>query len=96
MKFSSDYQPEGKGRPKGSKNKVTEDIRGQFETLVQNNINQLDDDLKSMKPRERVKAIIELSRFVLPTLKSTSVEKSRDNFQTIKIVREIISPKKNQ
>ena len=90
MKFSSDNQPQNNGRPKGSKNKITEDIREKFEMLVNNNLEQLDDDLKSMKPRDRVRAIIELSRFVLPTLKSTSIEETNSNFKPVQITGMVI------
>lgn len=59
-----------KGRPKGSKNKATSRIREFYSQLIEDNQAQLKTDLQKLKPFERVRAIIELSKYVLPTLKS--------------------------
>ena len=67
------------GRPRGSKNKATTEIRDKFQELIQNNYEQLEKDLKSLRASERVKAIIELAKFVLPTLKATEVDLSTSN-----------------
>jgi len=51
-----------------------------------NNFEQLEEDLKSLKASERVKAIIDLSKFVLPTLKATEMSLSNETkFQAIEI-----------
>lgn len=59
-----------KGRPKGSKNKNTAQIREFYSNLITDNQEQFKTDLQALKPFERVKCIIELSRYVLPSLKS--------------------------
>ena len=54
--------------------------------LIENNFEQLEKDLKGLRASERVKAIIDLAKFVLPTLKATEVEVSTsNNFQPITI-----------
>ena len=74
------------GRPKGSKNKNTTAIRERFQELIEDNYEQLEKDLKSLKANDRVKAIIELAKFILPTLKATEVDLSTsNNFQPITI-----------
>jgi len=50
------------GRPEGVKNKSTQQI-------VENNIENIQESLDSMKPREKVKYIIDLIKLVLPTLR---------------------------
>lgn len=62
------------GRPAGSKNKNSETVRKKFLELVQNNINQIEQDLEGLAALERIQVIIQLSKFVLPTLKSTNVQ----------------------
>ena len=52
------------GRPKGSKNKNTTAIRERFQELIEDNYEQLEKDLKSLKANDRVKAIIELAKFI--------------------------------
>ena len=74
------------GRPKGSKNKNTAAIRERFQELIEDNYEQLEKDLRGMRASERVKAIIDLAKFVLPTLKATEVDLSTsNNFQPITI-----------
>ncbi|SFZ90349.1 hypothetical protein SAMN05428642_101884 [Flaviramulus basaltis] len=62
------------GRKKGTANKNTLEIRRKFQTLVENNLEVLQADLDKLKPVERVKIIIELGKFVLPTLKAIEVQ----------------------
>jgi len=70
----------------GSKG-VTTEIRNKYLQLIENNIEQLEQDLQTLKASERVKAIIELSKFILPTLKATEMSLSNETkFQAIEIV----------
>jgi len=64
----------GPGRKPGSLNKNTISIKSNFQKLVEDNIEQLDADLKALSPRDRIKAIIELSKFIIPTLKQIDAE----------------------
>ena len=74
------------GRPVGSKNNATTEIRNKYLQLIENNFKQLEDDLQTLKASERVKAIIELSKFILPTLKATEMSLSNEtNFHAIEI-----------
>ncbi|MCF7569480.1 hypothetical protein L3X37_14090 [Sabulilitoribacter arenilitoris] len=80
------------GRPKGAVNKTTKEIREHFQNLVSNNLEQLNEDLKSLEPLQRLKMIIELSKFVVPTLRATELTTDTENgFNpiTVTIVREI-------
>jgi hypothetical protein len=61
------------GRTKGAVNKTTSEIREHYQNLISNNLKQLNDDLKSLEPLQRLKIIIELSKFVVPTLKATEL-----------------------
>jgi hypothetical protein len=75
------------GRPPGTPNKTTTEIREHFQTLISNNLDLLDNDLKDLKPIERLKMIIELSKFVIPVLKATDLaltgQKMGENFKPI-------------
>lgn len=61
------------GRQKGSINKDLIPIRDAFKSLIENNLSKLQKDLDSLKPAERIKAITELSKFCVPTLKAVDV-----------------------
>jgi hypothetical protein len=58
------------GRKKGTPNKTTAQTRELFQSIVDDNIEQIKADLLELKPVERVKAIIELAKFCVPTLKA--------------------------
>jgi hypothetical protein len=64
----------GRGRKQGSINKTTLSIRENYQKLIENNIDLLDADLKALSPRDRIKALIELSKFIIPTLKQVDAE----------------------
>ena len=67
------------GRTAGAVNKTTAEIRERFQNLVSDNLEQLNDDLKSLEPIQRLKIIIELSKFVVPTLKATELTATAEN-----------------
>lgn len=67
------------GRPKGAKNKSTEQIRKSFSKLLSNNLEQLETDLQSLEPKERIKYLLDIAKFVVPTLKSTEIEQVGEN-----------------
>lgn len=88
MKFTENNKL-GNGRPKGSTNVATKEIRERFNLLVENNIEKLQEDITSLEPFQRIKVIIELSKFILPTLKSIDIaattEAENDKFRPIVI-----------
>jgi hypothetical protein len=62
------------GRPPGKANKVTTEIRELFTKLLKANIEGMQADLEALEPKERLRSIIDLSKFVIPTLKSIEIE----------------------
>jgi len=75
------------GRPKGAKNKVTNDIKLKFETLLTDNLENIQSDLDKLTPRWRVHYILELSKYVIPTLKAQEIDlhTDNDNFKVLTI-----------
>ena len=59
----------GRGRKLGSVNKATISIKDNFQNLIENNLALLDADLKSLSSKDRLRTIIDLAKFVVPTLK---------------------------
>lgn len=66
------------GRTKGTPNKTTEEIRESFQELIAGHLEKLEEDLNGMEPEKRVKFIIELAKFVIPTLRATDLTSSGD------------------
>jgi len=71
------------GRPKGSKNIATAEVREKFKELVEANLSQFQSDLDSLEPAERLKIIMAMAKFVLPTLKSIDLNPNKDEVITI-------------
>jgi hypothetical protein len=67
------------GRIKGTPNRNTAQIREQFQKLVNDNLDLLNDDIKELDPKERIKAIVDLAKFVIPTLKATELSATAEN-----------------
>ncbi len=83
------------GRTKGALNKTTTEIREHYQNLISDNLEQLKSDLKELEPLARLKIIIELSKFVVPTLKAQDLNIKEDgNFDYSKLstsaLREIV------
>jgi uncharacterized protein with WD repeat len=68
-----------KGRPKGAINKTTSELREIFSLLLENNFDKLQTDIDLLEPKDRIKVILELAKFVVPTLKMTELSKGNEN-----------------
>ena len=58
------------GRTKGTPNRTTTEIRQNFQLLIENNLTTLENDIKELEPKDRIKAILDLSKFVLLSIKA--------------------------
>lgn len=96
------------GRAKGTPNKATAELRERFSSLLESNFDTIQSDLNKLEPKDRIKTILEISKFVIPTLKAVdnSIEfnnedlkfdfdiKSIVQFDKPKIIVEIVPPTK--
>ena len=58
------------------KDEKTDVIREQLQSILTDNLEQLTKDLQELEPKDRIKCLLEISRFVLPTLKSIESKES--------------------
>src|SRR3972149_5572625 len=58
------------GRSKGTPNKNTVELREKFTLLLENNFD---------KPKDRVKTLLDVAKFVVPTLKAIEVKNDENN-----------------
>lgn len=73
------------GRPKGSLNVATSETREKFTLLLENNLDRIQSDIDLLEPKDRIKTILELAKFVIPVLRSTELigETENNSFQPI-------------
>lgn len=61
------------GRPKGTPNKVTTDLRQWITNFLEDNRKQIQKDWKALEPKERITLFEKLLKYSLPTLQATSL-----------------------
>jgi hypothetical protein len=67
------------GRKKNTPNRNSNEIRQQFQQLIDNNLEQLNEDFKALEPKDRINAVINLAKFCLPTLKATELSTTTED-----------------
>jgi hypothetical protein len=72
---------------KGVPNRTTQQVRKAFQLLIDDNLEQMQSDLDALTPRDRLRFIIDLSKFILPQLQAVSVDdlRDKDEFRVITI-----------
>ena len=71
------------GRPKGSVNKSSNEIRETFQLLLENNLEKLQEDLNELEPKDRIKLLLSLSNYILPKLRSIDLQSDIEETITI-------------
>jgi hypothetical protein len=71
------------GRAKGTPNKATAELRERFTSLLESNFETIQNDLNSLEPKDRIKTLLEISKFVIPTLKAVdnSIQLSNEDLK---------------
>ena len=59
------------GRKAGVPNRSSAQIRDSFQQLLEENLEQLREDIRSLEPKERVQLLLSLANYILPKLRST-------------------------
>lgn len=62
------------GRPKGTPNKITQDVRQWLSTVIDKNRRQMERDLKALEPKERLQMLEKLMQYVIPKQQAVSAE----------------------
>jgi hypothetical protein len=71
------------GRPIGSKNLASSQIRDTFQLLLSNNLEKIQEDLNELEAKDRIKLLLDLASFIIPKMKS--VDLKEDKTETILI-----------
>lgn len=66
------------GRPKGAKNKQTDTIRQYFLDFIECNSVDLQDAYNDLESKDKIKFISEMTRFLLPSVKSVELNSTLD------------------
>lgn len=62
------------GRPKGTPNKITADLRLKINAIVEKQIDNIEADLMALEPKERLQIVEKLISYCVPKLQAQSIE----------------------
>ena len=62
-----------KGRPQGSPNKITANLRQKIQDILENNWHTVEKDIKKLEPKDRLFFIEKLLKYAVPTLQATQL-----------------------
>ena len=75
------------GRPKGSKNRSTSEIKTAIQKLLDTNVSQMEVDLQKLSPKERISVLLKMAEFVLPKVQAVPHEGAEtDNEIIVRII----------
>lgn len=74
MAFTKGVSGNPSGRPKGSNNKVSENLRIKINDFLNTQFDPIIKDLDSLAPKDRIKFYCDLLQYSLPKMQSTSYE----------------------
>lgn len=62
------------GRPAGTPNKINGDLRLKIQSILNDNIDRVQDDLNSLDAKDRLQVLEKLLSYVLPKLQAQSID----------------------
>lgn len=74
MAFKKGQSGNPSGKPKGTKNKTSELLRGKISQFIEMEFKAIQKDFKKLSPKDRAKLFIDLVPFVVPKLQSVSMD----------------------
>lgn len=87
------YTNNPNGRPKGTPNKVTSDLRQWITAFIDDNREQIKSDWLQLEPKDRIQLFEKLLKYALPTLQATDLNMGFERLpdeQLNKIVNQLL------
>lgn len=83
MAFKKGQSGNPKGRPRGAKNRATNELREWVERFINDNLDTIANDIKELEPNERVKFFLALLNYTLPKQQSVKAEINDEREQIV-------------
>ena len=83
MAFKKGQSGNPKGRPRGAKNRATNELREWVERFINDNLDTIANDIKELEPNERVKFFLALLNYTLPKQQSVKADITDEREQIV-------------
>jgi hypothetical protein len=81
----------GKGSSrKGKPNKATNEVRKSFQSLIENNVEQMQADLLGISAEARLNVLLKLATFILPRLQAVEIEATHSGFENSELINKLL------
>ncbi len=77
------------GRPKGTPNKITQDMRQWLAAVIDDNREQIVEDLQALEPRDRLMILERLMQYVIPKQQAVSADLAARNDRSRPLVERL-------
>ena len=84
------FKPGEGGRPKGIKNKITREIQAKVEWVLELLDETVEEDLKKMKPPDRIRLWADLQEYIRPKLQRVNLDVGTEDKVITKITFELV------
>ena len=84
------FKPGEGGRPKGIKNKITREIQAKVEWVLELLDETIEEDLKKMKPPDRIRLWADLQEYIRPKLQRVNLDVGSEDKVITKITFELV------
>lgn len=78
------------GKPKGARNKITREIQAKVEWVLELLDETVEDDLKKMKPPDRIRLWADLQEYIRPKLQRVNLDVGSEDKVITKITFELV------
>lgn len=95
MAFKKGISGNAKGRPTGTANKATGNLRNWITNFIDSNKEQISEDWQTLEPKERIIQFERLLKYALPTLQATTLNTDFENLtdsQLEQVINELKNP----
>ena len=91
-KKTQGFKPGEGGRPKGATNKITREVKEKVEWILELLDETAEEDLKKMKPTDRIRLWADLQEYIRPKLQRVNLDVGNEDKTITKITFEIVPP----